>query len=166
MSKLSVDISASARNGVSRILHGLDISNQKEIAEQLKVDPSTITRLKTDKKNNGLNEIEMFCELLSLLGLKVVPKDYQSIDKERVAALSVMNAAIEAQERFYQLEELTHMGGQAIAVRRLMEDGHKLIQVKEKSRIRYKINNEFIPPRIIRQLEMRGLVKLGAVTDV
>ncbi|MGL5141699.1 MAG: hypothetical protein ACRC69_09995 [Acinetobacter baumannii] len=73
MSKLSVDISASARNGVSRILHGLDISNQKEIAEQLKVDPSTITRLKTDKKNNGLNEIEMFCELLSLLGLKVVP---------------------------------------------------------------------------------------------
>ncbi len=25
--------------------------------------------------------------------------------------LSVMNAAIEAQERFYQLEELTHMGG-------------------------------------------------------
>ncbi|EME8311460.1 hypothetical protein V0G75_003860, partial [Acinetobacter baumannii] len=54
----------------------------------------------------------------------------------------------------------------AIAVRRLMEDGHKLIQVKEKSRTRYKINNEFIPPRIIRQLEMRGLVKLGAVTDV
>lgn len=41
-----------------------------------------------------------------------------------------------------------------------MEDGHKLIQVKEKSRTRYKINNEFIPPRIIRQLEMRGLVKL------
>lgn len=53
-----------------------------------------------------------------------------------------------------------------IAVRRLMEDGQKLIQVKEKSRTRYKINNEFIPPRIIRQLEMRGLVKLGAVTDV
>ncbi|WP_149931643.1 hypothetical protein [Acinetobacter oleivorans] len=76
--------------------------------------------------------------------------------------LSVMNAAIEAQERFYQLEELTHMGGQAITVRRLMENGHKLIQVKEKSRTRYKINNEFIPPRIIRQLEMRGLVKLGA----
>ncbi|MFH4130243.1 transcriptional regulator, partial [Acinetobacter baumannii] len=50
-----------------------------------------ITRLKTDKKNNGLNEIEMVCELLSLLGLKVVPKDYQSIDKERVAALLVMS---------------------------------------------------------------------------
>ncbi|MCL5769632.1 hypothetical protein [Acinetobacter sp. ANC5681] len=75
--------------------------------------------------------------------------------------LSVMNAAIAAQEKFYMLEETTHMGGQAIAVRRLMEDGHKLIQVKEKSRTRYKINNEFIPPRIIRQLAYRGLVKLG-----
>lgn len=77
--------------------------------------------------------------------------------------LSAMNAAIEAQEKFYMLEETTHMGGQAIAVRRLMEDGHLLIQVKEKSRTRYKINNEFIPPRIIRQLEKRGLVKLKAV---
>ena len=77
--------------------------------------------------------------------------------------LTVMNAAIEAQEKFYMLEETTHMGGQAINVRRLMEDGHLLIQVKEKSRTRYKINNEFIPPRIIRQLESRGLVKLKAV---
>lgn len=74
MSKLSINLSASARNDASRIMHGLDSGNQKEIAEQLQVDPSTITRLKTDKKNNGLNEIEMFCELLSLLGLKVVPK--------------------------------------------------------------------------------------------
>ncbi|MEO3355752.1 hypothetical protein [Acinetobacter haemolyticus] len=76
--------------------------------------------------------------------------------------LSQMNAAIEAQEKFAMLEHTTQMGGQAIAVRRLMEDGHSLIQVKEKSRTRYKINNEFIPPRIIRQLAYRGLVKLGA----
>jgi hypothetical protein len=75
--------------------------------------------------------------------------------------LSVMNAAIAAQEKFYMLEETTHMGGQAISVRRLMEDGHLLIQVQEKSRTRYKINNEFIQPRIIRQLEKRGLVRLG-----
>lgn len=91
MNKLSIDLSASARNDVSRIMHGLDSGNQKEIAEQLKVDPSTITRPKKDNKNNSLNEIEMFFELLSLLGLKVVPKDYQSIDKERVAALLVMS---------------------------------------------------------------------------
>ena len=75
--------------------------------------------------------------------------------------LSVMNAAIAAQEKFYMLEETTHMGGGAISVRRLMEDGHLLIQVQEKSRTRYKINNEFIQPRIIRQLEKRGLVRLG-----
>ena len=36
----------------------------------------------------------------------------------------------------------------------------QLVQVKEKSRTRYKINNEFVEPRIIRQLEKRGLVKL------
>lgn len=60
MSKLSIELSASARNDVSRILHGLNSGNQKEIAEQLKLDPSTITRIKTDKKNNRLNEIEMF----------------------------------------------------------------------------------------------------------
>lgn len=76
--------------------------------------------------------------------------------------LSAMNAAIAAQEKFYMLEETTHMGGAAKLVRQRMEDGHLLIQVQEKSRTRYKINNEFIPPRIIRQLAYRGLVKLGA----
>lgn len=77
--------------------------------------------------------------------------------------LSAMNAAIEAQERFYVLEETTRMGALEIKVRLFMEDGHPLIQVKEKSRTRYKIKNEFIPPRIIRQLESRGLVKLKVV---
>jgi hypothetical protein len=42
-----------------------------------------------------------------------------------------------------------------------MQGGAVLIQVKEKSRTRYKLNNEFIEPRIVRQLEKRGLVKLG-----
>lgn len=77
--------------------------------------------------------------------------------------LSVMNAAIEAQEKYFLLETTTQMGGQAITVRRLMQDGEKLIQVKEKSRIRYKIKNEFVEPRIVRQLEKRGLVNLGGV---
>lgn len=77
--------------------------------------------------------------------------------------LSAMNAAIEAQEKFYMPEETTHMGALAIKVRLFMEYGHPLIQVKEKSRTRYKIKNEFVPPRIIRQLESRGLVKLKAV---
>ncbi len=79
--------------------------------------------------------------------------------------LSVMNKAIEAQEKYYLLEHTTQMGGQAITVRRLMQDGEPLIQVKEKSRTRYKIKNEFIPPRIIRQLEMRGLVNLSGAKN-
>lgn len=52
-------------------------------------------------------------------------------------------------------------GGQAIAVRRAMEQGTPLIQVVEKSRTRYRIGNKYVEPRIIRQLEKRGLVKLG-----
>ena len=75
--------------------------------------------------------------------------------------LSVMNEAIEAQEAYFILEHTTQMGGQAIAIRRQLQDGVPLIQVKEKSRTRYKINNEFVEPRIIRQLEKRGLVKLS-----
>lgn len=75
--------------------------------------------------------------------------------------LSKMNEAIEAQEQYFLIEHATKMGGQAIVVRRLMQDGLPLIQVKEKSRTRYKIDNEFIEPRIIRQLEKRGLVKLN-----
>ena len=77
--------------------------------------------------------------------------------------LSKTNAAIEAQEQYYILEHATQMGVQAIAVRRQMQEGVSLIQVKEKSRTRYKINNNFIEPRITRQLEKRGLVKLSGV---
>ena len=91
MNKVSIDLSASARNDASRILQALATSKQSELAEQLGVDPSSLSRLKNEKKNNGLSEIEMFCELLSCLGLKVVPKEYQSIDKSRVEALLVMS---------------------------------------------------------------------------
>ena len=91
MNQLSGAIAPSARNNVSRVLNALASHNNHALAKSLDIDPSTLSRMKNDKKNNGLNEIEMFCELLSLLGLKVVPKDYQSIDKERVAALLVMS---------------------------------------------------------------------------
>jgi len=61
MSKVSIELSASARNGVSRILQSIANSRQSD------------------------------CELLSCLGLKIVPKEYQSIDKSRVEALLVMS---------------------------------------------------------------------------
>jgi len=106
MSKVSIDLSASARNDVSRILQALAISKQGELADQLAVDPSTISRLKNEKKNNGLTEIEMFCELLSCLGLKVVPKEYQSIDKSRVEALLVMSKSW--MSRIESVDDLFH----------------------------------------------------------
>lgn len=75
--------------------------------------------------------------------------------------LSKMNEAIAAQEAYFIIEHTTQMGGAAVAIRHAMQDGAVLIQVKEKSRTRYKLNNEFVEPRIVRQLEKRGLVKLG-----
>lgn len=74
--------------------------------------------------------------------------------------LSQMNAAIEAQENYYMLEQNTKMGGVAIAVRRLLKAGDQLVQVNEKSRTRYRIGTQFYEPRVIRQLAARGLVKL------
>lgn len=79
--------------------------------------------------------------------------------------LSKMNEAIAAQESYYLLEHTTKMGGAAITLRKSLQNGAQLIQVKEKSRTRYKINNEFVEPRIVRQLAMRGLVKLEGVVN-
>lgn len=87
MSKLSVDMSASARNDVSRIFHALAQTNNSEIAGQLSIDASTLSRMKNEKKNNGLSEIEIACALFSLLGFKIVPKSYESLDKETAQAM-------------------------------------------------------------------------------
>ena len=106
MDKVLIELSASARNGVSRILHGLNSGNQSEIAKHIGVDASTVTRMKNDKKTNGLNEVETFCELLSCLGLKIVPKEYQSIDKSRVEALLVMSKSW--MSRIESVDDLFH----------------------------------------------------------
>lgn len=106
MSKVSIELSASARNGISRILHALATGNNSEIAAQIGVDPSTMSRMKNDKKTNGLTEIETLCELLSCLGLKIVPKEYQSIDKSRVEALLVMSKSW--MSRIESVDDLFH----------------------------------------------------------
>ena len=72
MSKLSIELTASARNNEALILHALDSGNQCKIAEHIGVNASTISRKKTDKKPSGLTEIEEVSLLLDLLGLKVV----------------------------------------------------------------------------------------------
>ncbi len=72
MSKVSTELSARARNEVSRVLQALASSNQSQVAEQLGIDPSTLSRMKNDRKSNGLTELESCLVLLDILGFKTV----------------------------------------------------------------------------------------------
>ncbi|MEN3979051.1 XRE family transcriptional regulator [Acinetobacter sp. CWB-B33] len=72
MSKVSIELPASAINDASLILRALNSSNQSKVAEQLGVDASTLSRMKNDKKSNDLTDIELLSGLLSVIGLKVV----------------------------------------------------------------------------------------------
>lgn len=72
MSKVSIELSATARNNASLILRAINSSNQSKVAESLGIDPSTLTRMKNDKKSNDLTEIELLGGLLSEIGLKIV----------------------------------------------------------------------------------------------
>jgi len=74
MSKLSIELPASASNNESLILQALNASNQRQVAEKVGVDASTLSRIKNDKKTNGLTEVEFISVLLTALGLKVVPE--------------------------------------------------------------------------------------------
>lgn len=76
MSKVSIELSASARNNEALILHCLDSQNQKEIAESVGVDASTITRMKTDKKeSNNLTQVGFISAFIDSLGLKLVKSE-------------------------------------------------------------------------------------------
>ncbi|ARG13842.1 hypothetical protein [Acinetobacter phage A785.1] len=72
MSKVSNELPASASNNESLILQALNASNQRQVAEKVGIDASTLSRMKNDKKNNGLTEIEFISFLLTAIGLKVV----------------------------------------------------------------------------------------------
>ncbi|MCY6987546.1 CII family transcriptional regulator [Acinetobacter baumannii] len=74
MSKVSNELPASASNNESLILQALNASNQRLVAEKVGIDASTLSRMKNDKKNNGLTEIEFISSLLTAIGLKVVPE--------------------------------------------------------------------------------------------
>lgn len=93
MNKLSIELSARARNEASRVVRALASCNQGQIAEQLGLDPSTLSRMKNDKKTNGLTEIENCLVLLDILGYKTVNKKYRMIREEKLNALFVMAKA-------------------------------------------------------------------------
>ncbi|WP_119048101.1 XRE family transcriptional regulator [Acinetobacter pittii] len=75
MSKVSNELPASASNNESLILQALNASNQRQVAETVRVDASIVSRMKTDKKSNGLTEVEFISSLLTAIGLKVVPEN-------------------------------------------------------------------------------------------
>lgn len=93
MNKVCIELSARARNEHSRVLQALEATNQGQIAKQLGLDPSTFSRLKNDRKSNGLTEIENCLVLLDILGYKTVNKKYRMIREEKLNALFVMAKA-------------------------------------------------------------------------
>ncbi|KAF1025827.1 MAG: hypothetical protein GAK29_01689 [Acinetobacter bereziniae] len=72
MSKVSIELNASAINNASLILRAVNSSNQSKVADLFGIDASTLSRMKNDKKSNDLTDIELFSGLLSAIGLKVV----------------------------------------------------------------------------------------------
>ena len=93
MSKVSPELLAMARNDVSRIIQGLNSTNQSKIAEQMGIDPGTLSKWKNDKQSNGLTFIENFCVLLRSLEIKPVPATYRMIREDKLQALFVMSKA-------------------------------------------------------------------------
>ena len=53
MSKVLIELSESARNARSMILQALAVVNNGEVANQLGLDPTTLSKMKNEKKNNG-----------------------------------------------------------------------------------------------------------------
>ena len=93
MSKVSPELLAMARNDVARIIQGLNSTNQSKIAEQIGIDPGTLSKRKNDKQSNGLIYIENFCVLLRALEIKPVPVTYRMIREDKLQALFVMSKA-------------------------------------------------------------------------
>lgn len=82
MSKLSPEQSAWSRNMQSQILQSIEAVGQGVVANCVGVDASTITRWKEDK-----GRIESICDLMAVLGLKVVPMDMQCYNPAKVEIL-------------------------------------------------------------------------------
>lgn len=86
-SSVSSGADASTRANFSRILHALADRGQKAVAEVYGKDVGTISRW----KDNG--EFEKVAAMLAVLGLKVVPADWQCVDMAQVNALLTLNRA-------------------------------------------------------------------------
>lgn len=70
-----------ANNMYSLILRRLqEGATQNEIANELGMDPGNFSKLKN-------NQMELFCQFLDTVDLKIVPKDAVMVDTEKLSAL-------------------------------------------------------------------------------
>lgn len=87
MSRVSIELSARARNTHSSILQRLGMVTNSTLAEDLGQDGPWLSKFKNDKKNNSLTDLETLCVLLDKLGLKVIPEQYQCYDKQLIDSI-------------------------------------------------------------------------------
>lgn len=87
MSKVSVELSARARNTHTLILQALARVVNSSLAEEMGVDGPWLSKFKNDKKSNGLTDLETLCILLDKLGLKVIPESYECYERKFVEAI-------------------------------------------------------------------------------
>lgn len=71
-----------ARKALSLCLQRLASVGQRQVAEELKCHESTVSRLKD-------GELERFCQIVGLLGLKIVPAEYRCARPELIEAALV-----------------------------------------------------------------------------
>lgn len=84
MSSLEQSTLNRARKNEQIFLQRLASYGQAPAADQLEVDESTISRLKTDAQKVGIRFIS---ELLAIIGLKIVPNEYVCRDPEYIQFL-------------------------------------------------------------------------------
>ncbi|MEJ5137757.1 hypothetical protein GJV03_08065 [Acinetobacter sp. RIT698] len=87
MSKVSIELSARARNTHSLVLQSLGSVVNATLGEEIGFDGPWVSKFKNDKKNNGLTDLETICVLLDKLGLKVIPGSYECYDRKFVEAI-------------------------------------------------------------------------------
>lgn len=94
MSKLSPEQVAWSRNMQSQILQAIDKQGQSVVADCIGVDSSTVTRMKDA-------HIERVCNLMAVVGLKVVPMHMKCYNEQKIDILFRL-----AKDNFQRLEEV------------------------------------------------------------
>lgn len=94
MSTLSEKQTARSRKNEAAILKALASAGQRNVADTIGVDESSISRMKSD------GQVERFCQLLAVVGLKVVPDHMHCYEPKAIDALLTL-----AKDRLAQIEQ-------------------------------------------------------------